>query len=114
MNSHILRIKLLTFCLCLTTGCLAQNIVLGSISKEHPYKRTQWTAKQYQAWQEKYGEIRGINCPYPPCDAVTQEECIAKAAVWDTTLSHGGLQETVQRNISKEWNNGPRWANATE
>lgn len=111
MNSHMLRIKLLTFCLCLVTGCLAQNIVLGSISKEHPYKRTQWTAKQYQAWQEKYGEIRGINCPYPPCDAVTQEECIAKAA----SLGYNSLRWWPAGNSAEEYIQGvEQWAKMGE
>lgn len=107
INSYMLRIKLLTFCLWLTTSCLAQNIVLGSISKEYPHKRTQWTTRQYQAWQEKYGEIRGINCPYPPCDAVTQEECIAKAA----SLGYNSLRWWPAGNNAEEYILGvEQWA----
>ena len=58
----------------------AQNVVLGSVSEDYPYKRQQWTEKQWKSWQNKYGVIRGVNCPYNPCNAVSQEQCIAQAA----------------------------------
>ena len=60
--------------------CRAEDIVLTSTSATHPYERGQWTAEQCAAWQEEYGPIRGINCPYPPCGAMTQEQAIAYAA----------------------------------
>jgi len=58
----------------------AENIVLTSTSAAHPHERGQWTAEQCAAWQAEYGPIRGINCPYPPCGAMTQEQAIAYAA----------------------------------
>ena len=47
---------------------------------DHPYARGQWTKEQCDAWAEKYGPIIGINCPYPPCAAITQEEAIKLAS----------------------------------
>lgn len=58
----------------------ADNVVLTSTSATYPFERGQWTAEQCAAWQAEYGPIRGINCPYPPCDAITQEEAIAHCA----------------------------------
>lgn len=63
-----------------TQWAMAQDIVLTSTSASHPYERGQWTKAQCDEWQTKYGPIRGINCPYPPCDAISQKEAIAKAA----------------------------------
>lgn len=58
----------------------AQDVVLTVNSRNHPHRRIQWTQNQCEAWQQKYGAIRGINCPYPPCDAISQEQAIALAA----------------------------------
>lgn len=58
----------------------AQNIVLTSTSVTYPHERGQWTTEQCAAWQAEYGPIRGINCPYPACNAVSQEEAIAVCA----------------------------------
>lgn len=63
-----------------TMSLSADNVVLTSTSATYPYERGQWTAEQCAAWQAEYGPIRGINCPYPPCDAVSQEEAIALCA----------------------------------
>ena len=46
----------------------------------YPNQRPQWTEAQGEAWQQKYGPIIGVNCPYPPCSAISQEEAIALAA----------------------------------
>lgn len=43
-------------------------------------QRGQWTEEQCRAWQEHYGPIRGINCPYPPCGAVSQREALGLCA----------------------------------
>lgn len=58
----------------------AQEIVLSATSSKYPLMRGQWSEQQGQEWQEKYGPIIGVNCPYPPCDAMSQEQAIAKAA----------------------------------
>lgn len=47
---------------------------------DHPNARGQWTKEQCDAWAEKYGPIIGINCPSPPCAAITQEEAIKLAS----------------------------------
>lgn len=77
------RVELLWLLLCLTwcTGALAQpTAFLSATATDHPYQRGQWTVEQCRAWQEKYGPIRGINCPYPPCGAVSQKEALATCA----------------------------------
>lgn len=43
-------------------------------------QRGQWTEEQCRAWQEHYGPIRGINCPNPPCGAVSQREALGLCA----------------------------------
>ncbi len=58
----------------------ADNVVLTSTSVTYPHERGQWSAEQCAAWQAEYGPIRGINCPLPPCAAVTQEEAFAICA----------------------------------
>lgn len=64
----------------ITFSVCAENIVVTSTSSTYPNERGQWTAEQCAAWQQEYGPIRGINCPYPPCGAMTQEQAIAYAA----------------------------------
>lgn len=68
----------LMWCVCVCAQ--QQTAFLSATSTSHPYQRSQWTVEQCQAWQEKYGPIRGINCPYPPCGAVLQKEALATCA----------------------------------
>lgn len=58
----------------------AQDVVLTSTSAAYPNQRGQWSEAQGEAWQKKYGPIIGVNCPYPPCKAISQEQSIALAA----------------------------------
>lgn len=58
----------------------AQDLVLTLQSDNYPNHRGQWTLEQCREWQERYGTIRGVNCPLPPCAAVSQEEAIALSA----------------------------------
>ena len=60
--------------------CAAQDVVLTSTSSTYPNQRGQWSEAQGEAWQKKYGPIIGVNCPYPPCGAISQEQSIALAA----------------------------------
>lgn len=78
--------RTLLYTLALLAACTASldsradNVVLTSTSATYPYERGQWTAEQCAAWQAEYGPIRGINCPVPPCNAVSQEQAIAHCA----------------------------------
>lgn len=82
-----MNIKHTLFCaLALLAACTsslavwADDVVLTSTSAVYPHERGQWTAEQCAAWQAEYGPIRGINCPYPACSALSQEEAIAICA----------------------------------
>lgn len=66
--------------LMLAYGMNAQNVVMTVHPDNYPYMRGQWTESDWNAWQKKYGVIRGINCPFPPCDDISQDEALAKAA----------------------------------
>ncbi len=70
--------------LTVTSGGFAQEteprIFAALTNADYPYERGQWTKEQGDAWAAKYGPIIGVNCPYPPCPAVSDEEAIAKAA----------------------------------
>lgn len=66
--------------LTLACGLYAQDVVMTVQPDNFPYIRGQWTEKDWKAWQEKYGVIRGINCPFPPCGDISQDDALAKAA----------------------------------
>ena len=74
------RILLLALSATFALVGMGQDIVLTSTSSRYPHQRGQWTEAQGKAWQEKYGPIIGVNCPYPPCSAISQEQSIELAA----------------------------------
>lgn len=82
MNIKHTLLCALTFLAAYTTSIagVADDVVLTSTSAVYPHERGQWTAEQCAAWQAEYGPIRGINCPYPACSALSQEEAIAICA----------------------------------
>ena len=63
-------------------GVQAQNkkIYLASSSSRYPNERPIWSEKQAQEWFDKHSPIKGINHPEPPCDAVSQDEALQRAA----------------------------------
>lgn len=63
-------------------GVQAQNkkIYLASSSSRYPNERPIWNEKQAQEWFDKHSPIKGINHPEPPCDAVSQDEALQRAA----------------------------------
>ena len=60
----------------------AQNkrIFVATSSKQHPNERPIWSERQAQEWFDRHSPIIGINHPEPPCDAVSQDEALQRAA----------------------------------
>ena len=90
------RIYLSLLMICTVAVALAQDVMLTVTSSKYPFRRGQWTQEQCEAWQKKYGAIRGINCPYPPCDAMTQEQAIGVAA----SMGYNSVRWWPTRNTS--------------
>ncbi len=58
------------------TGTTTKKLIVASSSTAHPNERPQWSKEQAEAWFDKVGEIKGINHPTPPCNAVSQDEAL--------------------------------------
>lgn len=57
-----------------------KRIFLATSSKLHPNERPIWSEQQAQEWFDRHSPIIGINHPEPPCDAVSQDEALQRAA----------------------------------
>lgn len=55
-------------------------LVLVSVTLWGQTAREQWGEAECQRWLNKYGEIRGINCPHPVCSVISEEEAIKRCA----------------------------------
>ncbi len=65
---------------CVSAGAQSKRIILASTSTQHPYERPIWNETQAKAWFDAHSPIVGVNHPEPPCDAVTQDEALRRAA----------------------------------
>lgn len=90
-NSHLKVMDMKTlyknFLLLVSAGMLAVNagaqttdttktLFLASTSTVHPYARPQWSVAEAEKWFDEIGEIKGLNHPQTPCDAVSQDEAL--------------------------------------
>lgn len=101
------RLYLILLTCCIALGLMAQDVVLTVNSSKYPNRRGQWTLEQCEAWQKKYGPIRGINCPYPNCAAMTQEQAIGVAASMGYNSVRwwpgGGMDAQAYINAVEQW-----------
>ena len=76
-------------------------VFLASSSAKNPLERPIWSVEQAQKWFDENGPIIGVNHPEIPCDAVTNDEALAKAA-------------EIGFNSVRWWPNGGDFINSVE